>query len=196
MASLTWWTWVWVNSGNWWWTGMPGMLQSMGSQRVRRDWATELIEQGVLFYHEIFSSGLKKKKKFYVTKQRNVGKKFVLFSFSRDPDPFLLLESSRPLPPFLGPWTPYQPTQDLILSFPTFLSGEYGCWWKRGTSLILELLGWLNVWLLWVWTATNSVDMHTLFGKWLGKNKTWLIIAIWKGRIEYSPLKEFAFNQK
>ena len=42
MASLTWWTWVWVNSGSWWWTGKPGMLQSMGSQRVRHDWATEL----------------------------------------------------------------------------------------------------------------------------------------------------------
>ena len=37
-------TWVWVNSGNWWWTGRSGMLQSMGSQRVRHDWAklTEL----------------------------------------------------------------------------------------------------------------------------------------------------------
>ena len=95
-----------------------------------------------------------------------------------------------------GPQTPYQPTQELTLSFPTFLSGEYGCWWKRGTALILELLGWLNVWLMWVWTAANSVHMHTLFGKWLGKNKTWLTIAIWKGRIEYSPLKEFAFKQK
>ena len=42
MASPTQWTWVWVNSGNWWWTGRPGMLQSMGSQRVRHDWATEL----------------------------------------------------------------------------------------------------------------------------------------------------------
>ena len=42
MASLTQWTWVWVNSGSWWWTGRPGMLQSMGSQRVVNDWATEL----------------------------------------------------------------------------------------------------------------------------------------------------------
>ena len=42
MASLTLWTWVWVSSGNWWWTGKPGVLQSMGSQRVRHDWATEL----------------------------------------------------------------------------------------------------------------------------------------------------------
>ena len=36
------WTWVWVSSGSWWWTGKPGMLQSMGSQRVGHDWATEL----------------------------------------------------------------------------------------------------------------------------------------------------------
>ena len=38
------WTWVWVNSGSWWWTGMPAMLQSMGLQRVRHDWATELTD--------------------------------------------------------------------------------------------------------------------------------------------------------
>ena len=42
MASPTQWTWVWVNSGSWWWTGRHGMLQSMGSQRVRHDWVTEL----------------------------------------------------------------------------------------------------------------------------------------------------------
>ena len=41
MASLTQWTWVWVNSGSWWWTGRPGMLQSRGLQRVGHDW-TEL----------------------------------------------------------------------------------------------------------------------------------------------------------
>ena len=42
MVSPTEWTWVWVNSGSWWWTGRPCMLQSMGSQRVGHDWATEL----------------------------------------------------------------------------------------------------------------------------------------------------------
>ena len=36
------WTWVWVNSGSWWWTGRPGVLRSMGSQRVGHDWVTEL----------------------------------------------------------------------------------------------------------------------------------------------------------
>ena len=42
MASPTRWTWVWVNSRGWWWTGRPGVLRSMGSQRVGYDWATKL----------------------------------------------------------------------------------------------------------------------------------------------------------
>ena len=42
MASPMQWTWVWVGSGSWWWTGKPGVLQSMGLQRVGYDWATEL----------------------------------------------------------------------------------------------------------------------------------------------------------
>ena len=43
MASLTQWTWVWVDSGSWWWTGRPSVLQLMGLQRVGHDWATELM---------------------------------------------------------------------------------------------------------------------------------------------------------
>ena len=42
MASLTQWTWVWVNSGSWWWTGRSGVLRFMGLQRVRHGWVTEL----------------------------------------------------------------------------------------------------------------------------------------------------------
>ena len=42
MASPTQWIWVWVSSGSWWWIGRAGVLQSMGSQRVRQDWVTEL----------------------------------------------------------------------------------------------------------------------------------------------------------
>ena len=42
MASPTQWTWVWVSSGSWWWTGTPGLLQSMGLQRVGCYWETEL----------------------------------------------------------------------------------------------------------------------------------------------------------
>ena len=63
MASPTGWTWVWVNSGSWWWTGRPGVLRFMGLQRVGHDRATELnwtiitslrinipISQGLCFY--------------------------------------------------------------------------------------------------------------------------------------------------
>ena len=42
LASPTQWTWVWVGSTSWWWTGKPGVLWSMGSQRVGHDWITEL----------------------------------------------------------------------------------------------------------------------------------------------------------
>ena len=42
MASLTQWTWVWVSSESWWWTGRPSVLRFMGLQRVGHDWATEL----------------------------------------------------------------------------------------------------------------------------------------------------------
>ena len=49
IGSRTWWPWVWANSGSWWWTEKPGMLQPMGSQRVGYNWVTELnwIEQSL-----------------------------------------------------------------------------------------------------------------------------------------------------
>ena len=56
MASLTQWTWVWVNSRSWWQTGRPGVLQSMGSQRVGHNWWLNWIElrvyckRGVLYF--------------------------------------------------------------------------------------------------------------------------------------------------
>ena len=49
MASPTGWTWVWASSGRWWWTGRSGVLQSMGSQRVRHSWATELPDWSTHF---------------------------------------------------------------------------------------------------------------------------------------------------
>ena len=50
MVSPTRWTWVWINSRSWWWTGKPGMLQSMGSQGVGYDWVTE--QQQMIWYIE------------------------------------------------------------------------------------------------------------------------------------------------
>ena len=57
MASLTRWTWVWVNSRSWWWTGRPGVLRFMGSQRVRHDWVTDLIWSHLGPYQEDFPGG-------------------------------------------------------------------------------------------------------------------------------------------
>ena len=53
-ASLTQWTWVWGSSGSWWWTGRPGMLQSMVSQRVGHDWATELNWTDSVMWRNVF----------------------------------------------------------------------------------------------------------------------------------------------
>ena len=60
MASLTRWTWAWVTSGSWWWTGRPGVLWFMGLQRVRHDWATELSWTELLmgFSSQEYWSGL------------------------------------------------------------------------------------------------------------------------------------------
>ena len=53
IASLTQWAWVWVNSRSWWWTGKPGVLQSMGSQRVGHDWAElNWTEQKYTFFFQ------------------------------------------------------------------------------------------------------------------------------------------------
>ena len=52
MASLIQWTWIFVNSGSWCWTGRPGVLQSTGSQRFRHGWATELnwVQEQILLF--------------------------------------------------------------------------------------------------------------------------------------------------
>ena len=56
MASLIWWTWVWVNSRSWWWTRRPGMLWLMGLQGVGHDWATELnwTELNLIFVTKLY----------------------------------------------------------------------------------------------------------------------------------------------
>ena len=58
MASLTWWTWLWASTGSWWWTGMPGMLQFMGSQRLGHNWVTELNWTGRYQSHSVRDSHL------------------------------------------------------------------------------------------------------------------------------------------
>ena len=55
ITSPTWWTWVWVNSGSWWWTGRPGVLQLMGSQRVTHDWETNTHIQIIFQFTSVLS---------------------------------------------------------------------------------------------------------------------------------------------
>ena len=65
MGSPTQWTWVWVNSGSWWRTGRPGVLQSMELQRVRHNWATEMKWTELnwwLTYDSVSTQGICEKK--------------------------------------------------------------------------------------------------------------------------------------
>ena len=79
MASPTQWTWVWVNSGSWYWTGRPGMLWFMGSKRVGHDWATELnwtelrATEGFIYYSLYASTSLK----FFIIKGAKLNYLFV-----------------------------------------------------------------------------------------------------------------------
>ena len=57
-ASPTRWTWVWVNSGRWWWTGRPGVLRFMGLQRVGHNWATELNWMNIQGWFPLGLTGL------------------------------------------------------------------------------------------------------------------------------------------
>ena len=70
MASPTCWTWVWVKSGSLWWTWRPGMLQFMGSQRVRHDWATELNWTEFIFWGLVLL--IKKKDKSWNEKKKKL----------------------------------------------------------------------------------------------------------------------------
>ena len=71
MASQTQWTWDWINSRSWWWTGRPGVPQPMGSQRVGDDRATELNIQRAL-------------KKFQANSKMFRNKKFILGEWAKD----------------------------------------------------------------------------------------------------------------
>ena len=84
MASLTRWTWVWVNSGSCWWTGRPGMLLFMGSQRVGHDWVTELNwTERIYIVTEIKEGGAKHQRRTYKGKKvLGLGRKFHIWRLS------------------------------------------------------------------------------------------------------------------
>ena len=138
MASPTQWTWVWVNSGRWWWTGRPGVLRFMGSQRVGHDWETELN----------WTEQLKTILSHMLLKVGNPG----VIQLSVLAQGFMRLPSSEALT-----WAG---------GFPSKMAYSHSCWnqlpcWLLGESLSsftwASLLGYLNVlkirlsWLLeWV----------------------------------------------
>ena len=74
MASPTKWTYAWVNSGSWWWTGRPGVMQFMGSQRVGCDWATELTDYFIQLTETVLYQ--------IVSQRKYEGKKFIFPSLS------------------------------------------------------------------------------------------------------------------
>ena len=132
MASPTRWTWVWVNSGNWWWIGRPGVLQFMGSQRVRHDWATALTElidwaNQCIFLIEIFVLS-------YVNETT-----YLLWNL-----PFFKMVSPKPnFFPFLKPWADNSSTNQysyqlfygwgMIYLVPSYLKNACcgrGAWWN------------------------------------------------------------------
>ena len=63
MASPSQWTWVWVNSGSWWWTRRPGVQQSVGWQRVRYEWATELNWRWYFYFLPMLHSWTKMRRR-------------------------------------------------------------------------------------------------------------------------------------
>ena len=92
MASLTQWTWVWVNSGSWWWTGRPGVLLSMGWQWLRHDWVTELNWLSVGYFRFSFEPLFS----FYFTDFLS----FVQMYICSEKSKFMLFLSSIPLPSY------------------------------------------------------------------------------------------------
>ena len=85
MASPTRWTWVWVNSGRWW-TEKPGVLQSMGLQKVRHDWVTELSES-VSESHSVVSDSLRPHGLYSPWNSLGQNTGMVAFPFSRGSSP-------------------------------------------------------------------------------------------------------------
>ena len=80
MASSTQWTCVWVSSRSWWWTGRPGGLQSMGSQRVGHDWVTELNWK---YYSDVNMSTYSIPKALLHLQWENIFKIFFFIFYSR-----------------------------------------------------------------------------------------------------------------
>jgi len=83
MASPTRCTWVWVSSRSWWWTGKPGVLQSMGSQRVGHDWVTELsrLNRNKIIEYRHWNEGKKERNLWFKVDGPDPLKHFLFIDF-------------------------------------------------------------------------------------------------------------------
>ena len=82
MVSLTRWTWIWVNSGRWWWTGRPGVLLFMGSHRVRHDWSDLAAAAAVFFTVQLSHPYMTTGKTIALTRWNLVGKVMSPFEYA------------------------------------------------------------------------------------------------------------------
>ena len=140
MASLIWWTWVWVNSRSWWWTRRPGMLWLMGLQGVGHDWATELNWTELNLYSRFLMFAFFLKNQFCTFKSPIFSTRFYLGMW---------LLARLLSPPFDSPFSPPShlyllPPHSLLyltlwISFSILGSGEHlGNWLlARSVSFIL-----------------------------------------------------------
>ena len=161
MASWTRWTWVCTSSGRWWWTGKPGVLQSMGSQRVGHDWVTELKWGTFLKLMHAFASPL--------LSSPNLPSPRNTLKYWKNTQHWAITEQSREAAQFWSRlvisqrWFLSVPSQTLTAKslkvtehsygspFPIQHQGEWGPWVSVSA----------NVWLALLWRAHEWVQVFS-----------------------------------
>ena len=149
MVPLTRWTWVWVDSGSWWWTGRPGMLRFMGSQRVRHDWVIKL------------NLGKSERKIF-----RNVKSYLLIIELQ-----CIIKETFRIHQPISWLGKCFTVCISLKCFFFFFFNLWHQiCYWHILYPPETSLVNWLRFILpmqgLWVWSLVGEQRFHTIEAKW------------------------------
>ena len=126
MASPARWTWVWASSGSWWWTGRPGVLQSMGSQRVRGDWVTELNWSQFPVLVSCLSAFSPLALGFIWSYQTGPG--------ASEDNPFLVYLDFPPFTPGLSAWPATRAPRPFV--FFSYITSSIGLWPRPGSHFL------------------------------------------------------------